>query len=135
MRFNLSHTLAALNIELSEAKIPTKTADLQLDSRAVKADDVFIAIKGHISNGENFIAAAFTNGASCALVDVTSFAAQDQSLGLLIPVQNLAERIAEIAKTYYQSPTERIKVMGVTGTNGKSTTTCLLYTSPSPRDS
>lgn len=126
MRFNLSHTLAALNIEYSGVKLPTHTADLQLDSRAVKANDVFIAIKGHVSNGENFISAAFKNGASCALVDATRFKALDQSLGLLIPVDNLAERIAEIAKTYYQSPTERLKVIGVTGTNGKSTTTAMI---------
>ena len=128
MRCNLSHTLTKLGVKHDVPSNLSDTKNLQLDSRAIKPGDVFIAVQGHVSNGEQFIASAFANGASCALVEAKRLEHITCHDGLLIPIENLTKRIAEIASLYYEKPTEQMTVIGVTGTNGKSTTTAMIAT-------
>jgi UDP-N-acetylmuramoyl-L-alanyl-D-glutamate--2,6-diaminopimelate ligase len=97
---------------------------LRLDSRAVRPRDAFVALQGHVQNGEQFISNAVQQGAICVLVDATSTVQLDSVP--LIKVPELKQNIAAIASDFYQQPSEKLSVIGVTGTNGKSTTTTMI---------
>ena len=95
------------------------------DSRKIEKDSLFIAVKGSISDGHKYIEQTIAQGAIAILceelpevidVRVTYIKVNDTSLALGI-----------IASNYYDSPSEHIKLVGVTGTNGKTTTVTLLF--------
>ena len=99
--------------------------DIQIDSRKVTKGSVFIAITGAVSNGHDFIAAAINNGARVIVCEVMP--------GLLtegvtyLKVENTGEAVAHMAHHYYNEPSTKLKLVGVTGTNGKTTIATLLY--------
>ncbi|TMP45657.1 UDP-N-acetylmuramoyl-L-alanyl-D-glutamate--2,6-diaminopimelate ligase [Pseudoalteromonas citrea] len=97
---------------------------LRIDSREIQSGDAFIALRGHIQNGEEYVHAAFEQGAKCVLVDRESDVLPEDSR--VIRVTDLKKRIAQIASDFYGRPSEQIKLVGVTGTNGKSTTTAMI---------
>lgn len=97
---------------------------LRLDSREVTEGDCFIAISGHQLDGTEFISMAVKQGAVCVLVD------EKATVGPLeIPIIRIADlkrNIPSIAALFYQNPSAEMAVVGVTGTNGKSTTTAMV---------
>lgn len=99
--------------------------DLFLDSRQVTTNSVFIAIQGYQSHGKQFIAKAISQGASLVIIDVVitdevvSFVTKTTAI-LYVP--DLAKRLGAFASWFYNSPSQRIKVVGITGTNGKTST-------------
>ncbi len=99
--------------------------DIQTDSRKVTPGSVFVAIKGLVSNGHDFIAAAIDKGARVIVCEVTP-ALLNESLTWL-QVENSAEAVAHMAHHYYDEPSTKLKLIGVTGTNGKTTVATLLY--------
>ncbi|AOT09746.1 UDP-N-acetylmuramoyl-L-alanyl-D-glutamate--2,6-diaminopimelate ligase [Pseudoalteromonas luteoviolacea] len=97
---------------------------LRLDSREVSDGDCFIAISGHQLDGTQFISKAIKQGAACVLVDEQ---AEVQSLEVpLIRITDLKKHLPSIAAQFYQYPSADMAVVGVTGTNGKSTTTAMI---------
>ncbi|HBF38295.1 MAG TPA: UDP-N-acetylmuramoyl-L-alanyl-D-glutamate--2,6-diaminopimelate ligase [Firmicutes bacterium] len=93
------------------------------DSRIVKAKDLFICIKGPRYNGHLYLKQAAENGAIAALVEDLP----DNDFGLtLIQVPSVDEVLKELIGTFYDYPDRKLKLIGVTGTNGKTTTTYLL---------
>lgn len=93
------------------------------DSRDVRKDDLFIAIKGHASDGTSFIPEAVAKGASI----VISEAGADLPEGIVkITVDNMRLALPVIAGNFYSDPSKVLKVAGVTGTNGKTTITYIL---------
>ncbi|BBN80348.1 UDP-N-acetylmuramoyl-L-alanyl-D-glutamate--2,6-diaminopimelate ligase [Pseudoalteromonas sp. A25] len=99
-------------------------AHLRLDSRQVEAEDAFIAIQGHQQNGEDFALSALEQGAACVLIDADSHLCTSHPD--FIPVPNLINNAAKIAALFYDKPSQRMCTIGVTGTNGKSTTTAMI---------
>ncbi len=98
--------------------------DLRIDSREVKEGDVFVALDGHQAHGAQFIDAALNAGAVCALVNTANVSQiHDERV---IGVDNLEDQIAALATEFYRKPSSAIQLIGVTGTNGKSTTTALI---------
>ena len=99
--------------------------DLQTDSRKVKPGNCFIAVKGTIADGHSFIDTAIAYGASVIICEVLP--------GILnndiqyIVVENSAVAAGVMAHNFYGQLSEKIKLVGVTGTNGKTTIATLLF--------
>jgi UDP-N-acetylmuramoyl-L-alanyl-D-glutamate--2,6-diaminopimelate ligase len=100
--------------------------NIQFDSRRVELGDVFVATRGTVVDGHDFIAAAVENGAA-AIVCETPLCANFSDKIAVIEVENSAEALGIIACNFYGNPSQRLKLVGVTGTNGKTTIATLLY--------
>ncbi len=99
-----------------------------VDSRDVAADCLFIALPGVVSDGHNFIEAAVTGGCRtivCGLGRVDENEARKLH-ATVIEVEDTASAYAAIAANYYGHPAEKLRFIGITGTNGKTTVTYLL---------
>ena len=102
------------------------------DSRKVAHGSLFIAVKGFASDGHTYIATAIGKGA-CAIVcedmDMArSQAAQAGAKGItLVQVGSSRHALAIIAANFYDNPSEKLTLVGITGTNGKTTTVTLLH--------
>ncbi|WP_313344952.1 UDP-N-acetylmuramoyl-L-alanyl-D-glutamate--2,6-diaminopimelate ligase [Sedimentibacter sp.] len=94
------------------------------DSKKVKDGDIFVAIKGYTNDGHNFIENAIANGASAVLCDHIPENVKDK--GNFIVVENPRQSMAPAANIIYGRPSESMNLVGVTGTNGKTSTTYLL---------
>lgn len=95
---------------------------ISYDSRRVKKDGLFIALRGENTNGESFIEQAISQG---AVAVVSEKNAQD-SRATRIAVENSRSAMADLATVYYQNPSNHLKMTGITGTNGKTTVSYLL---------
>lgn len=100
--------------------------NLCLDTRQLKAGDVFIAFAGVKVDGRDFIAKAVELGAVAILVEADKSWQGIDWLGNVpvIAVENLPERVSQIAGYFFNEPSKKIHLIGITGTNGK--TTCSL---------
>ena len=102
--------------------------DLALDSRQVKPRDLFLALPGERSDGRRFIAQARRRGASAVVYEkrptgpVCSMVDGVPQVGIV----NLQQQVSAIAGRFFQHPSARLHVVGITGTNGKTTCACLL---------
>ncbi len=95
------------------------------DSRKVQLDDLFIAIKGILVDGHNYIDLALSSGAN-------TIVCEDMPEKLVngvtyVQVNNSNKALAIMASNYYGNPSKNLKLVGVTGTNGKTTISSLLY--------
>lgn len=99
--------------------------DIQIDSRKVTSGSVFVAITGSVSNGHDFIDAAIAKGASVIICEVMPNVLKDEMTYL--QVNDTAEAVANMAHHFYNEPSTKLKLVGVTGTNGKTTIATLLY--------
>ena len=95
--------------------------DVISDSRDVKTGTLFAAIKGETSDGHNFINAAESNGASAILCEREV----DSNLPQII-VPRVRDYLGEAASLVYNHPSSKLLMVGVTGTNGKTTTTYII---------
>lgn len=98
---------------------------LAFDSRKVTIDNLFIAIKGTVSDGHLFIDKAIDLGAKAIICEEIPSKLIDGVTYL--KVQNPAKALGTIAANYFQHPSKNLKLIGVTGTNGKTTVATLLY--------
>ena len=98
---------------------------VQFDSRKISKGDVFVAIKGTVVDGHNFINDVIAKGAIAVVCEKTpENTVQDVTY---IEVDSTSKALAFIASNYYNVPSENLKLVGVTGTNGKTTIASLLY--------
>ncbi len=98
---------------------------LTMNSREVKPGMLFAAVKGTSADGHNYIPQAIANGAAAILCE--QLPAFDTGKTTIIQTGNAAKAIGHLASAFYDFPSESIKVVGVTGTNGKTTIATLLY--------
>ncbi|MDX2002658.1 MAG: UDP-N-acetylmuramoyl-L-alanyl-D-glutamate--2,6-diaminopimelate ligase [Chitinophagales bacterium] len=95
------------------------------DSRQVEAGCLFVAVSGTQVDGHHFIQQAIDKGAKAILCEQLPNEFQQQIS--YIRVQNSARALAFVAENFYDNPSEKLKIVAVTGTNGKTTTATLLY--------
>lgn len=98
---------------------------IEFDSRKVESNDVFVAIRGTITDGHKYIEKAIEDGAIAVVCEVLPETLHD---GITyVEVANSNQALAFMAANYFEHPSENLKLVGVTGTNGKTTVTSLLY--------
>jgi UDP-N-acetylmuramoyl-L-alanyl-D-glutamate--2,6-diaminopimelate ligase len=95
-------------------------AGLALDSRAIQAGDCFIALQGSQRHGIAHLADALQRGAVAVVTDQVAGSNQDPSVPV-VSIPALSSTIGEIAARFFDHPSERLRVIAVTGTNGKTT--------------
>lgn len=95
------------------------------DSREVKPGDIFIALSGTKTKGSQFIPEVIQKKAAAVLLDEEGHIAWQQSIPI-IPIKNLRAHLGKIAAEFYGHPASRMKMFGVTGTNGKTSCTHFL---------
>lgn len=99
--------------------------DIQIDSRKLKPGAVFVAVKGVAADGHQFIEKAVENGATVIVCEV--FPASVKEGVVYVQVENSAAAAGYMANNFFGHPSSRMKLIGVTGTNGKTTIATLLY--------
>jgi UDP-N-acetylmuramoyl-L-alanyl-D-glutamate--2,6-diaminopimelate ligase len=121
----LQDILYKVNIRSVWANAVSEINDLQIDSRKVMPGSCFIAIKGSSTDGHEHINNAIINGARVIICEELPPALKENVQ--YIVVENSSIAAGYMAHNFYGSPSEKIKLVGVTGTNGKTTIATLLY--------
>jgi len=117
-------TLDALLAEIAAAP-PVEVEGLSLDSRAIRAGEVFVALRGANGHGLDFVGDAIARGAVAIVSDEPPVTNPGASVPIVV-VENLRSWLGLIANRMYGWPSRRLAVVGVTGTNGKTSTVQLL---------
>lgn len=123
-----SELLNTIGLKISDVKDFTVTG-LAYDSRKVKNGFVFFAIKGYKDDGNKYIPKAIEDGAKAIITDfefVKNYEGKALDIVNIIGVEDVRKIMAQMGFTFYEKPSEKIKLIGVTGTNGKTTITYLL---------
>ncbi|MBV6286041.1 UDP-N-acetylmuramoyl-L-alanyl-D-glutamate--2,6-diaminopimelate ligase [Pseudomonas aegrilactucae] len=100
--------------------------ELTLDSRSVRAGDLFLAVPGARVDGREHIADALKRGAAAVAYEVNGATVLPITDVPLIPVKGLIAQLSDIAGRFYGEPSRQLELIGVTGTNGKTSVTQLV---------
>lgn len=123
----LSGLLDEQPFEILQGSLETNVKGIANDSRKVVDEGLFIAIKGYESDGHLYIGQSIEMGASAIILeDETIYKGVIPSTVTVIKVDNARRTTAYVAGQFYNSPSQSFKLIGVTGTNGKTTTTYLI---------
>jgi UDP-N-acetylmuramoyl-L-alanyl-D-glutamate--2,6-diaminopimelate ligase len=122
---SLQHILFGVALREVIGATNQEIVDIQIDSRLVQQGTAFVAIKGLQADGHQFIETAIEKGATVIVCEQQP--AQIHSGITYIVVANTQEAVALMAHQYYGQPSTKIKLVGVTGTNGKTTVATLLF--------
>ena len=98
---------------------------LHIDSRNVKPGDCFIALKGTKTDGQQFIASAIEKGATAIICEVVPSVINE--VVTYVQVDDAADAAGYMSHNFYGEPSLKLKLVGVTGTNGKTTIATLLW--------
>jgi len=121
----LKDILYKVAIESVIGSTQVSVSNIQFDSRLVELNDVFVAVKGVQVDGHKFISKAVEKG---ALVIICEELPSEQVNGITyVLVQDSQQALAIMASNFNNNPSENLQLIGVTGTNGKTTVTSLLF--------
>lgn len=121
----LKDILYKVNIRAVNGDTAVAVKDLQTDSRKVTPGSCFIAIKGTVTDGHDFISKAVENGATSVVAEsIPSNTAEGVTY---VEVENTALAAGMMSHQYYGEPSTKLKMIGVTGTNGKTTIATLSW--------
>ncbi|KOP38146.1 UDP-N-acetylmuramoyl-L-alanyl-D-glutamate--2,6-diaminopimelate ligase [Flavobacterium sp. WLB] len=98
---------------------------IEFDSRKVESNDIFVAIRGSLSDGHDYIEKAIQLGAKAIICDTLPQNIEKEVTYIQVKDTNAA--LAFIAANYFEDPSSKLKLVGVTGTNGKTTIASLLF--------
>jgi UDP-N-acetylmuramoyl-L-alanyl-D-glutamate--2,6-diaminopimelate ligase len=121
----LQDILYKVHLQQVHGSTAVNVGGIAIDSRKVEKDFVFVAIRGEQSDGHAFIDKAIASGARAIVCEQMPAAFQEDVTYLL--VNNTHESVAYMAHNFYDEPSTRIKLVGVTGTNGKTTIATVLF--------
>lgn len=102
----------------------TEVKSICFDSREVKDGSLFVALKGETSDGHDFIGKAVESGATAIVCEVLP---SNSLSAIIIQVDDSHKTLGFLASNYYNNPSDKLRLVGITGTNGKTTTVTLLY--------
>lgn len=122
---NLKDILYKVAIEAVHGTTDIAINEIHFDSRKVSPNDVFVAIRGTVSNGHDFIEKAIQLGAKVIVCD--TFPTEILPSITYINVIDTNAALAFLATNFYDNPSSKLQLVGITGTNGKTTIASLLY--------
>ncbi len=100
---------------------------ITFDSRTTTPGSVFVAVKGTVTDGHNYITDVIKKGIAAVVCESLPADFEKRDEVCFIVVKNSSEALGYLACNYYDNPSEKLKLTGITGTNGKTTTVTLLY--------
>jgi UDP-N-acetylmuramoyl-L-alanyl-D-glutamate--2,6-diaminopimelate ligase len=121
----LKDILYRVSIEAVHGATDVTISKIEFDSRKVESNTAFVAIKGTLSDGHDYIEKAIALGATVIVCE--QFPAAIVQGITYVQVNDTNEALAYLSANFYDNPSEKIKLVGVTGTNGKTTIASLLY--------
>ena len=121
----LNDILDGVRVQAIENSTNPIVGGLTYDSRAVKDGDCFFAVRGTQSDGHRYIASAIERGAKSIICEEMPEVRNADVAYVVVEDSNIA--MAHMAAAFYDHPSEELRLVGVTGTNGKTTTATLLY--------
>ena len=122
---NLGKILEGVEIAQKVGSWDVEIADITMDSRRVAEGVLFVAVAGTVVDGHNFIPSAVASGASAVVCERLPEEVAENTTYLV--VKDSARALGQVASNFYGRPSEKLALVGVTGTNGKTTTATLLY--------
>lgn len=122
----ISDTLKKVDIVASIGSMQREIAGVNIDSRQVKANDLFVAVKGTQADGHVYIPKAIEQGATAILMSEPLPTEPAEGV-TYIQVADTEDAVGKVATQFYGDPTTKLKLVGVTGTNGKTTIATVLY--------
>jgi UDP-N-acetylmuramoyl-L-alanyl-D-glutamate--2,6-diaminopimelate ligase len=122
----LSELIRNISVKVIEGSVDVEVADVDIDSRRVKPGHLFVAIPGTQTDGHQYIAKAIEQGAVAVLCEHIPDGV-DASKATFVIVDSTEAAVGPVATAFQGFPAERLKLVGVTGTNGKTTIATLLY--------
>ncbi len=121
----LQDVLYKVAIRSVSGSTSVEVKQIQVDSRKIKPGDLFVAVRGVAADGHQFIGKAIENGA--AIIVCERMPATKKDNVVYVQAENTAVAVAYMADNFFGRPSGKIKLVGVTGTNGKTTIATLLY--------
>ncbi len=121
----LSELLKNVKVIASQGNIDVEIKDVNIDSRKIEDGHLFIAMKGTQVDGHKFINKAIELGAVAILLEDMPEVLNEKVT--YVQVASTEEEAGKVATTFYGEPSRKLKLVGVTGTNGKTTVATLLY--------
>lgn len=121
----LKEILRTLDVKQCFGSLETEVAGVRSDSRKVEKGDLFVATVGTKVDGHDFIPSVIEKGASVIVCEKMPAERFEQVVYLLVSDAN--EALGRLASAWYGYPSSKLRLVGVTGTNGKTTTATLLY--------
>ena len=107
----------------TQGSLETTITGVCCDSRRVTPGAVFVAVPGHEANGHDFVMEAIDRGAVAVVCEQNGFV---QSRASIVKVRDAREALGRAAAAFYRHPSTKLRVVGVTGTNGKTTVTFMV---------
>ncbi|MCJ7507556.1 MAG: UDP-N-acetylmuramoyl-L-alanyl-D-glutamate--2,6-diaminopimelate ligase [candidate division Zixibacteria bacterium] len=122
MSISLKKLIEGMNIEKTYGDTHIDINKIEYNSTKIEHNDLFVAIRGFQTDGHSFINDAIKNGAICVVAEKD----QNYSVRAEILVKDSRMALAFLSDKFYDSPSSKLKVIGITGTNGKTTVSYLL---------
>lgn len=125
MKMLLKDILYKVNLTSVAGDMGLEVTGVQFDSRKVKKGNLFVAVKGTQVDGHKFIEQAIKDGAVAVVCEDMPF--EPSKDVTFVATKNSSHALGIIASNFHGNPSDKLKLVGVTGTNGKTTTVTLLY--------
>ena len=125
MSRNLKKLIEAIEIVKTVGEIDRPVNDLLMDSRRAAADDMFVAVRGTTVDGHSFVPQL--SGKGLAAIVVEELPDELDPVVTYIVVKNTSVALGQLASQWWDNPSRKLKLVGVTGTNGKTTCATLIY--------
>ncbi|MDO4762882.1 MAG: UDP-N-acetylmuramoyl-L-alanyl-D-glutamate--2,6-diaminopimelate ligase [Flavobacteriaceae bacterium] len=122
---NLSQILNKITIIKSIGSTEKKISEIVFDSRKATENSLYIAIKGTVADGHSFINSAIEKGAKTIVCE--DLPEEKTENITYIQVENSATILGQLASNFYGNPSEKLNLIGITGTNGKTSVATLLF--------
>ena len=128
----LEQLIEGINIKCLEGKSDVEISHLNYHSRKIGPGDLFVAMKGYAQDGHDFIGDAVSRGATAVLSElapdmvIQKLSRKPNQMPVVIQVSDSRKALSRLAVAFYHTPFHNMNLIGITGTNGKTTTSYLL---------
>ena len=119
----LKSLLKGLDYEVIKGNEESKVQNIRYDNRKIEQGDAFVCVKGFKADGHSFIGDAIKKGANILIVQEDVSVQEDITI---IKVRDTRKALAIISSNYFGNPKDKLKIIGITGTNGKTTSAFII---------